>query len=285
MGNLAAGGGIPELREPFSHFTLLDYRLQKTPISLRDGGLIIGSAVPLLLTAARAVHSFGTANSVECVLSALARSGELRGNSRSNPRLLSDAVFLVTAEAPAQPTRAWVSTNHRRPFSTRLRGQVQRRANGRLTAWRTPGVLWATSLGSASRLLLPFTVFARPDCCWHYTRAEGALSTRITSLTCVLDLTVSTSASTIDYLCAQQRGSEAANARARRHHTRLRRQGAQPQERGPGDATRPPGRVLRGQRLWQVLHGLRHHLRRGPTALRRVALHVRPAVLRQPASA
>ena len=56
--------------------------------------------------------------------------------------------------------------------------------------------------------------------------------------------------------------------------------GAQPQGRLPRPAARLPHRLHRALRLGQVEPGVRHHLRRGPAALRRVALGVRPAVPR-----
>ncbi len=55
---------------------------------------------------------------------------------------------------------------------------------------------------------------------------------------------------------------------------------AQPQERVARPAPRRPDRLHRAVRLGQVLARLRHDLRRGPAALRRVALGLRPAVPR-----
>ena len=54
--------------------------------------------------------------------------------------------------------------------------------------------------------------------------------------------------------------------------------GAQPARRRPRPAPRPPHRLHRPVGLGQVLAGLRHHLRRGPAPLRRVAVGLRPAV-------
>ena len=58
------------------------------------------------------------------------------------------------------------------------------------------------------------------------------------------------------------------------------RAGAQPEGRLARPAARRPHRLHRAVRLRQVQPGLRHHLRRGPAPLRRVALGVRPAVPR-----
>ena len=57
-----------------------------------------------------------------------------------------------------------------------------------------------------------------------------------------------------------------------------RRARAQPQERRRRDPARPAGGVHRPVRLRQILARLRHHLRRGPAPLRRVAVGLRPAV-------
>ena len=57
-----------------------------------------------------------------------------------------------------------------------------------------------------------------------------------------------------------------------------RRAGAQPQEHRPRAAPRPAHRLHRAVRFGQVVAGLRHHLRRGPAPLRRVAVRVRPPV-------
>ena len=61
---------------------------------------------------------------------------------------------------------------------------------------------------------------------------------------------------------------------------RPRRPHPQPQERRPDAAAPLAGRDDRGQRLGQVVARLRHHLRRGAAALRRVAVGLRPAVPR-----
>ena len=54
--------------------------------------------------------------------------------------------------------------------------------------------------------------------------------------------------------------------------------GAQPPGRLAGPAPRPPGRLHRPVGLGEVLAGLRHHLRRRPAPLRRVAVGLRPPV-------
>ena len=55
---------------------------------------------------------------------------------------------------------------------------------------------------------------------------------------------------------------------------------AQPQERPPGAAPQRPDRVHGPVRVGQVLACLRHHLRRGPAPLGRVAVGLRPPVPR-----
>ncbi len=55
---------------------------------------------------------------------------------------------------------------------------------------------------------------------------------------------------------------------------------AQPEERLPRAAARPADRLHRPLGLGEVLARVRHHLRRGPAPLRRVALVLRPAVPR-----
>ena len=54
---------------------------------------------------------------------------------------------------------------------------------------------------------------------------------------------------------------------------------AQPQDRRASHSQETSGRVHRGERIRQVVAGLRHPLRRRSTALRRVALELRPTVL------
>ena len=61
-------------------------------------------------------------------------------------------------------------------------------------------------------------------------------------------------------------------------HRGARRPHAQPQERHPLPAHRQAHRHHRRQRLGQVVARLRHHLRRRPAPLRRVALRLRPPV-------
>ena len=63
-----------------------------------------------------------------------------------------------------------------------------------------------------------------------------------------------------------------------RHARHPGRPGAQPQERQPRAAARPADRLHRAVRLGQVVAGVRHHLRRGPAPLRRVAVGLRPPV-------
>jgi len=61
-------------------------------------------------------------------------------------------------------------------------------------------------------------------------------------------------------------------------HPHPRRADAQPQEHRPRPAPRQADRDHRPVRLGQVLAGVRHHLRRGPAPLRRVAVGLRAAV-------
>ncbi len=56
--------------------------------------------------------------------------------------------------------------------------------------------------------------------------------------------------------------------------------GAQPPRRRPRAAPRPADRVHRAVGLGQVVARVRHHLRRGPASLRRVAVGLRPSVPR-----
>ena len=71
----------------------------------------------------------------------------------------------------------------------------------------------------------------------------------------------------------------------RPHHLRSRRAGAQPQERRPDDPARQAGGLHGLVGFRQVLPGLRHDLRGGPTPLRRIPLGLRPPVPRNDAEA
>src|SRR4029453_5789064 len=73
------------------------------------------------------------------------------------------------------------------------------------------------------------------------------------------------------------RGREPEHHRPPRHPGRTR---AQPQERPPGPPPPPHFRFHGPVRVGQVLARLRHHLRRGPAPLCRVAVGVRPPVPR-----
>src|SRR6185503_14291419 len=72
--------------------------------------------------------------------------------------------------------------------------------------------------------------------------------------------------------------SEDARAGGTRVHRRQGCPGAQPGDRVPRDPEARAGRLHWRLRLGQIVPGLRHHLRRGAAAVRRVALLLRPAV-------
>ena len=76
------------------------------------------------------------------------------------------------------------------------------------------------------------------------------------------------------------RNARAQGGGGRTADRRPRRPRAQPQERQRRAAPRQADRVHRAVRVRQVVARLRHDLRRGPAALRRVAVVVRPAVPR-----